>query len=69
MDALARAADDVGDDVAPLVVLGLLGRDPAGVDQGLDERVVVRDLLERAVVEEVGRESPAWAMNRSVPTL
>ena len=32
---------------------GLLGRDPAGVDEALDEGVVGRDLLELAVAEAV----------------
>ena len=39
-DALAGAADDIRHDVAPLVLPGVLGRDRAAVDQGLDERMV-----------------------------
>ncbi len=52
-DALARAADDVGNDVAPIVPLGGLGRDRAAVDQGLDERVVAGQLLEFAIAAQV----------------
>ena len=50
-DALAGAADDVGHDVAPLVLPGVLGRDRAAVDQGLDERMVAGQLLEFALAE------------------
>ena len=39
-DALARAAEHVGHDVAAMVVPGLLGGDHAGVDQGLDDGVI-----------------------------
>ena len=58
------AHGQVGVDVLPVegtqqqralrVVVGLLGRDPPVVDQRLDERVVVGDLLERAVAQQVG---------------
>ena len=37
-----------------MVVPGLLGRDHAGVDQGLDERVIRGQLVELAVAEQVG---------------
>ena len=50
------AADDVGHDVAPLVPLGVLGRDRAAVDQGLDERVVAGQLL-RVRPRETGRRA------------
>ena len=52
-DALAGAANDVGNNVAPIVLLGVLGRDHAGVDQYLDDRVVAGQLIEFAIAEQV----------------
>ena len=50
VDAVDRLEDQVAVRVDPRLVLG----DPALVDEGLHERVVVGQLRERAVAEEVG---------------
>ena len=52
-------ADGAGDHRPVRVLLGLLGRQPAGADELADERVVGRQLLERAVSQtRYARESP-----------
>ncbi len=68
-DALAGAADDIGHDIAPLVLPGVLGRHRAAIDHGLHKRVVAGQLFEFTRAEQVGRESPAWTMYKSVATL
>lgn len=48
------AGEDAGDDRALRVGRGLVLGDPALVDEGLDEGVVLRDLLEASLAQEVG---------------